>query len=301
MDRFESMQTLVAAVETGSLSAASRKLGMPLATVSRKVAELETHLGTSLLIRTNRQLALTDAGRSYVEACKRILEEIDVAERAASGEYREPQGELAISSPIVFGRLHILPIVTDFLKAYPGIDIRLDLTDRLIDLVDDHVDLAVRIGDLPDSNLIALRVGAMRRVVCASPAYIAARGEPKHPRDLASHDCVTFGVLQSPRSWNFEIGNEIRAFDVHSRLVVGTAEAAIDAAKQGVGIVSLLCYQTRAAIDDGSLVRILRSFEPRSTPISLLYRGHQHLPVKIRAFIDFAAPRLKPLLASIDR
>jgi DNA-binding transcriptional LysR family regulator len=301
MDRLASMQTLLAAVETGSLSAASRKLGMPLATVSRKVSELEAHIGTTLLIRTSRHLALTDAGRSYVTACKRILEDVEAAERAAAGEYRSPQGDLVVSSPIVFGRLHILPVVTEFLRTYPGIDIRLDLTDRIVDLAEDHVDVAVRIGELPDSSLLALRVGSVRRLACASPQYLAGRGTPTHPGELAGHDCVTFGVLQSPVSWKFHIGKTMRPFAVHSRLIVGTAEAAIDAARHGTGIVSVLSYQARAAIADGSLVRILDDFEPPAMPVSLIYRGHQHLPIKVRAFVDFAAPRLKPLIAEIGR
>src|SRR5215510_9489826 len=153
MDRLESMSTLIAAVEAGSLSAASRKLGMPLATVSRKVSELEAHLRTRLVNRTSRRLTLTEAGRSYVAACKRILEDIDEAERAAAGEYSAPRGDLVVAAPIVFARLHVLPVAMEFLKAYPDVDIRLTLADRLVNLVEDRVDLAVRIGDLPDSSL----------------------------------------------------------------------------------------------------------------------------------------------------
>lgn len=300
MDRLESMQTLLAAAEAGSFSAASRKLGMPLATVSRKVSELEAHIGTALLIRTNRQIVLTDAGRSYVAACKRILDDIDCAERTAAGEYRAPQGELVVSSPIVFGRLYVLPIVTDFLAAYPGIDIRLDLTDRNVDLVEDHIDLVVRMGKLPDSNLIAKRLGSIRRIACASPRYLAERGTPTDPGALGSHDCITFEVLQSASSWRFKVGKELQAFPVHSRLVVGTAEAAIDAAKRHAGIACVLSYQARAAITEGGLMRILQDFEPDVIPVSLLYRGGRELPVKLRAFVDFISPRLKPLLAAIE-
>src|ERR1700676_3464640 len=176
MDRLESMSILVAAVDAGSLSAAARRLGTPLATVSRKVSELEAHLKTRLLTRSSRKLALTDAGRSYSEACKRILEDVGEAERAASGEYSAPKGDLIITAPIVFGRLHVLPIAMEFLKAYPDIDIRIVLADRLVNLLEDHIDLAVRIGELPDSSLVATRVGAIRRVACASPAYLAVHG-----------------------------------------------------------------------------------------------------------------------------
>src|SRR6266849_5414068 len=179
MDRLDSMQVLITAVEAGSLSAAGRRLGIPLATVSRKVSELESHLRTRLLTRTRRGLTLTDAGRSYVEACKRILQEVGEAERAASGEYSAPKGDLIITAPIVFGRLHVLPIAMEFLKAYPEINIRIVLADRVVDLLEDHVDLAVRIGELPDSSLVATRVGSIRRVVCGSPGYFAERGTPQ--------------------------------------------------------------------------------------------------------------------------
>src|SRR6185295_18734354 len=186
MDRLEAMSILVAVVETGTLSAASRKLGVPLPTISRKVSELETHLATRLLVRSTRKLTLTDAGTSYVKACKRILEQVGDAERAATGEYSAPKGDLIITAPIVFGRLHVLPVINEFLAGFSEIDVRLMLSDRNVHLIDDHIDLAVRIGALPDSSLIATRVGAVRRVVCGSPAYFAGRGVPKKATDLSA-------------------------------------------------------------------------------------------------------------------
>ena len=179
MDRLEAMSILVAAVEAGSFSAASRKLGVPLPTVSRKVAELEARLNTRLLVRSTRKLALTDAGAAYFAACKRILEQVGDAETEASGEYVTPKGDLVITAPIVFGRLHVLPTVSDFLASFPDINVRMVLSDRNVKLVDDHIDLAVRIGALPDSSLIATRVGSVRRVVCGSPRYFAAHGTPR--------------------------------------------------------------------------------------------------------------------------
>jgi DNA-binding transcriptional LysR family regulator len=190
MDRLEAMTILVAAVDTGSLSAASRHLRIPLATVSRRVSELEEHLNVRLLHRGNRKLVLTDIGQSYVASCRRIMEEIAEVERAASSEYRAPQGELIITAPAVLGRSHLLPIVVEFLRAFPDIRMRLQLTDRHVNLVEEHVDLAVRIGELPDSRTIAMRVGAVGLVLCASPAYLKMRGTPKQPADLAAHDCV---------------------------------------------------------------------------------------------------------------
>ncbi|TIT75955.1 MAG: LysR family transcriptional regulator, partial [Mesorhizobium sp.] len=172
MDRLDAMSLFVATVEAGSLSAAARRAGVPLATVSRKLSVLETHLKTRLLNRSARRLTLTDAGQSYLAACRRILEEVSEAERAAAGEYSSPTGELVITAPVVFGRLHVLPVVTAFLAAYPDVDIRLTLSDRITQLVEEHIDLAVRIGELPDSAMVAMRVGSIRRVVCASPAYL---------------------------------------------------------------------------------------------------------------------------------
>jgi len=297
MDRLEAMSALLAAVDAGSLSGASRKLGMPLATVSRKVSELETHLRTRLVTRTSRRLILTDAGRSYVAACKRILDDVREAERAAAGEYSAPRGELIITAPIVFGRLHVLPVVLEFLKTYPEIDVRLTLADRIVNLQEDHVDLAVRIGELPDSSLVAMRVGSIGRVVCGSPAYFAERGTPKGPDELRKHDCITFNGLTSPEAWIFPSGKGNISVAVHSRLIVNTAEAAIDAAITGLGITRVLSYQVADALRTGALLLALREFEPPPVPVSLVHAGQGRLALKLRAILDFAAPRLKARLS----
>jgi DNA-binding transcriptional LysR family regulator len=296
MDRLESMSTFLAAVESGSLSAAARKLRTPLATVSRKVSELETHLRTKLLLRTNRRLVLTEAGRSYAAACRRILEDLAEAERAATGEYRAPRGELTITAPIVFGRIHVLPVALEFLKAYPDISIRMALADRVVNLNEEDFDLAVRIGELPDSGLIATRVGSIRRVICGSPKYFSGRRKPRRPEDLRAHDCITFDGLSSPNNWTFLDGHSTVAVDVRSRLIVNTAEAALDAAIAGVGVTRLLSYQAAAALRAGALNVVLEKFEPLPWPVSLVYPGQGLLPLKLRAFLDFAAPRLKSRL-----
>jgi DNA-binding transcriptional LysR family regulator len=297
MDRFESMSILVTAVEAGSLSAAARRLGTPLATVSRKVSELEAHLKTRLLTRSSRRLTLTDAGRSYVAACKRILEDVGEAERAASGEYSVPKGDLIITVPIVFGRFHVLPVVADFLKTYPEIDIRMVLADRVVNLLEEHVDVAVRIGELPDGSLVATRVGAIRRVVCGSPSYFATRGTPQSPADLGRHDCVTFEALMSPDTWTFATGKSAISVPVRSRLVVNTAEAAIDAAIAGIGITRVLSYQITNAMRAGTLAMALQECEPPPWPVNFVYAGGRLLPLKLRAFLDFAVPRLRARLS----
>ncbi|MDE1914285.1 MAG: LysR family transcriptional regulator [Pseudomonas sp.] len=297
MNRLESMSIFVAVVDAGSLTAAARRLDMPLASVSRKVAELETHLKTRLLHRTTRQLSLTDAGASYLDACRRILEDISEAERAATGEYSQPRGELVVTAPVVFGRLHIVPVVAEFLAQYPEIDINLILTDRVVHLMEEHCDVAVRIGELPDSSLKAMQVGAVRRLVCASPAYLAARGVPAEPRDLAAHDCITFEVLASQGAWGFGAGKTGLSVPVHSRLSVNTAEAAIAAATLGVGVIRVLSYQVADALREEALAVMLEAFESAPLPISLVHKGQSPLPLKLRAFLDFVMPRLRARIA----
>ncbi len=299
MDRLAAMSAFVAAIETGSLSAAGRHLGMPLATISRKVSELEAQLGTRLLRRSKRQLTLTDSGQDYLAACRRILEDVSEAERAAAGEYSAPQGELIVAAPILFGRLHVLPVTTSFLKAYPHVDVRLVFGDRVLNLTDDHIDLAIRVGELPDSSQVATRVGAIREVACASSAYLAERGTPKHPDELAKHDCITFDGLMAADAWKFQVGDAERSFPIRSRLTVNTADAAIAAAIAGVGVTRALSYQVADARRAGTLDVVLPKFEPASKPVSLVYARQGRLPLKLRAFIDFAVPRLRERLLEV--
>lgn len=292
------MSILVTAADEGSLSAAARRLGIPLTNVSRKVSELEAYLKTRLVNRSSRRLTLTDAGRAYVADCKRILEMVGEAERAAAGEYSAPKGDLTITAPIVFGRLHVLPVVTEFLKAYPEIDVRLVFADRIVNLFEEQTDLAVRIGDLPDSSLIATRIGAIRHVVCGSPGYFAARGMPKTPDELGRHDCITFEGLISPSVWPFLFGKATKSVPVHSRLIVNTAEAAISAAAAGLGITRVLSYQVAHEIRTDQLVLALKDFELAPWPVSLVYTGQRLLPSKVRVFLDYAVPRLKATIAA---
>lgn len=297
MDRIEAMSILVEAVEAGSLSAAARKLEMPLSTVSRKVSELEAHLKTQLLVRSNRALTLTDAGRTYIEAAKRILLQLADAERAAAGEYSAPRGELVITAPVSFGRLHVVPVVAEFLTAYPEINVRLVTSDRILNLQDEHIDVALRIGPLGDSELRALRLGMTRRIVCAAPQYLDAHGRPKVPDDLLRHSCITFVGLPPQLEWNFNVAGEQRLVPVTPRLAVSTSDAAIDAAILGLGLTRVLSYQIAAALEAGQLVKVLEDFEPEPFPVSLVYPAQGLLPIKLRAFLDFAAPRIKARIA----
>ena len=293
MDRLEAMTTLLAVVRAGSLSAASRELRTLIATVSRRISELEAHLGTRLLTRTTRSVTLTDAGEAYAQACRHILERVEEAERAASGEYRAPRGELTVTGSMAFGRRYLTPIAVDFLGAYPDIVVQLRLSDRVLDLHQEHVDVGVRLGALPDSALIARRVGEIRRVIAASPEYLARRGAPETPADLAHHDCLDYlGV----RAYSWDAFADGTAAAIRPRLSIDAAEPLVDAAVAGAGIASFFSFHVAAAVKAGTLVPLLRGFEPPPLPVHLVYLGGGPLPLKVRVLLDFAARRLRAAL-----
>ncbi len=289
MDRFEAMAMLREAVDRGSLSAAGRALRVPVPTLSRKISELEARLGARLLIRTTRRLALTDAGATYLAAARRILDEIDGAEREAAGEFAEPKGELVVTAPLHFGRLHVLPVVADFLALFPAINVRLRLVDRNVVLVDDHVDVAVRIGRLDDSTMVATRIGSMRTVSCASPGLLARHGVPAAPQDLAGLPVV---AVDAPMPGPAAPGDVAPV----PRLSVTTTEAAVQAAILGIGVARLLHYQVAEAVEAGALRIVLGAFEPEPVPVHLVHAVRGQLPLKMRRFLDFAAPRMRERL-----
>lgn len=297
MDRLAAINVFVAIAEAGSLSAAGRRLGLPLATVSRNLSALEDHVRARLITRTTRRLVLTEPGLQYLESCRRILAELETAELRLAGDQAEPQGELAFTAPVVFGRLHVLPVVVAFLAAHPRVSARMLLVDRIVDLVEEGLDLSVRVGPLADSSLIATRVGATRYVACASPGYLAKHGTPSNPRDLTDHDCISFNTLSLPERWRF-YGQKRQVVTVQPRLSVNTAEAAIDAAVAGVGITRVLSYQAASRLADGSLRLILEDFEPEAAPVSLLHREDRLPQAKVRSFVAFAAPLLRKALSA---
>ena len=303
MDRLEAMSMLVSVTERGSLSATARHLQVPLATLSRKISDLETRLGARLLIRTTRKLTLTDAGMAYVAAARRILEQVEEAEHHAAGEFIAPKGELVLTAPLMFGRLHVLPVVAEFLAAFPAIDIRLGLSDRHVDLVDDHVDMAVRIGRLPDSSMVATGIGTMRTVTCASPALLAAQGVPQAPADLLRFACVAIDAPLPLSSWRFRHPQSGAAIDVpvRPRLSVTTPEAAAHAGSLSIGVTRLLHYQAVDALERGALQLILEAYEPEPAPIHLVHVSRGQMPLKMRCFLDFAAPRLRQAAKGDDR
>lgn len=300
MDRFDAMSVLLAVVEAGSLSAGARQLRAPLATVSRKVAELEQHLGTRLVIRSSRRLTLTEAGRAYVAASRRILGQLEEAEREAAGEYHAPRGALHVTAPIGFGQRHLMPIALTFLAEQPDITLRLTLADRQIDLVNEHVDLALRIGHLDDSALIATSVGVVHRVICASPSYLARLGVPRVPADLAQHDGITFNGFATSPEWRYRRDTAAFAVEPRSKLAVNTTDAAIQAALADIGIIRVLCYQVADELKSGRLQILLPDFAPEPLPVSMIYPDTGLQPLKVRCFLDWAVPRLRAGMAQLE-
>jgi DNA-binding transcriptional LysR family regulator len=298
MDRIEAMTYLVEAVESGSFTAAGRNLGVPLPTISRKVAELENHLKTRLLLRSTRKLTLTDTGVVYYQNAKTILEQIAESERQAAGEYRAPKGDLVVTAPIVLGRMHLLPIINEFLALYPDVRIRLRLSDTTLSMHEEAMDVALRVGVLPDSSLVAAQVGTVCRVVCGSPGYFDSHGTPRSPQELSGHACVTFEAVSAGQAWTFTSrnGRTAESVSVTPRLSVNTAEAAIDAAISGVGLTHVLSYQVASTVEDGQLRLCLRDFEPEPVPVHVVHTGQKPLPLKTRSFIEYVVPRMREIL-----
>ncbi len=301
MDRLEAMEVFVAAVDEGSLAAAGRRLGRSPAAVTRAVALLERRTGTRLLHRTTRALRLTEAGERYVATCRRLLADLAEAELLAAGERQAPRGLLTVTAPSLFGFLHVRPLVDDFLASYPEVQVRLLLLDRVVNLIDEGLDLAVRIGPLPDSSLIAVAVGSLRRVVCASPDYLARHKAPQTPADLAAHDCIAF-TQQSPgeTSWSFGGGaTPARHVRVRPRLITNSAEAAVASASAGHGITRVLSYQIERELGAGQLKLLLQDFEPPPPQVHLIYPEARLSVAKARAFVDLVVPRLRARLSRI--
>ena len=296
------MTMLLASIDEGSFSAAARSVKVPASTLTRKVGDLEEMLGIRLLVRTTRKLTVTDAGAAYVAAARRILAQVEEQEREAAGEFQAPCGELVITTPVQFGRLHVLPIVNEFLAAFPEIKIRLLQSDRNVDLIDAQADLAVRIGRLPDSSLVAPQVGALRAVMCASADFLETHGEPQTPSDLVDVPCVVFNSpYLSP--WRFRMPGTDETITIapKPRLEVSAPDSACDACIAGLGVTMLLEHDVAEAVTERLLKVILGRFEIEPVPVHMVYLSRNLMPLKLRRFIDFAAPRLRDSLAHFGK
>lgn len=309
MDKFEAMRVFVSVAEARSFAAAGRALRLSASAVTRAVGALEAHIGVPLLLRTTRLVRLTEAGEQYLADCKRILLDLQEAEAQAGGAYAAPQGRLAVTAPVQFGRLHVAPLLMDFLARHPGLTARAVFLDRVVHMIDEGFDVALRIAHLPDSSLTAVRVGSVRRVVVASPAYLAARGEPLHPSDLARHDAIgTAPDGGDSRPWCFPDGpasdaKALREFAApRIALTVNTGDVAIASARAGHGLARALSYQVADDVQAGRLRIVLAGFEPPRIPVHLVYPEGRRAAAKVRAFVDFAAEQLRanPVLNPSD-
>ena len=284
------MRVFVAVAEAQGFAPAARRLAMSPPAVTRAISALEERIGTRLLHRTTRIVRLTEAGNRFLADCKRILGEIEEAEASAAGSHAEPRGQLAVTAPVMFGRMYVAPIVLDFLAHHPRVTARMLFLDRLADLIDEGLDVAVRIAHLPDSSLHAVRVGSVRRVVCASPDYLAARGTPQTPADLSQHDAIAFALGASPEQWSFASSETVSP---PTQLIVNSNDVAIAAAVAGRGIARVLSYQIVPELRAGKLQVVLAEFEPPPLPISLVYAEGRRAAAKVRVFVDFAVERLR--------
>jgi DNA-binding transcriptional LysR family regulator len=292
MDKLRAMEIFVRIVDEGSLTAAADALGMSGPSVVRALAALERAMGVRLMNRTTRRSSLSDEGREYYERCKRVLAEVAEADASISARRTEPSGRLRLTAPVMYGRMHLAPIVADFMAKYPRMEIELLLLDRIIDLVEEGVDVALRIGNLPDSSLVAVPAGATRRVVCAAPSYLKRAGVPKSPADLVDHRCIVFSGLSRSTDWLFA-GKRSAQVDVHPALRTNQFDVAVDACLRGLGCGQFLSYQVDSLVNAGKLKRVLGEFEPAPLPIHVVYPHGRHVSANVRAFMEMAVPRLR--------
>jgi DNA-binding transcriptional LysR family regulator len=286
MDRIDAMQVFITVADLQGFAPAARKLGLSPSGVTRLIAALEDRLGARLLQRTTRSVTLTDVGARYLERARRILADVEEAEGSIEDERARPSGRLAVSAPIGFGRLHVSPVVSEYLKRHPEVSGDLRLSDRMINLVEEGVDLAVRIGHLADSSLVARHVGEMRRIVVASPGYLKTHGQPRTPEAVASHRTILFGAMSASSDWRFAIdGREVR-IALTPRLTTNSADAAIQYAAEDGGLTRVLAYQAADAIRNGRLKIVLAKFEQPTLPIHIVYPTSRLLSAKVRAFVD---------------
>jgi len=293
MDKLRAMATFVRIVERGSLTAAAESLRTSLPSVVRTLAALEAALDVRLLNRTTRRIALTDEGREYHARCQRVLAEVDEAEAALSARRAVPRGRLRVTAPVMFGRMHVAPVITEFVGKHVAVRAELILLDRVVDLVEEGIDVGVRIGRLPDSSLVALPIGETRRVVCASPAYLRRAGTPASPADLAAHRCVSFGGLAPGNEWTFASSGKATRVAVTPTFASNQIDPALDACVGGAGLGQFLSYQVRALLETGKLKRVLMGFEPAPLPIHMIYPSARLLSSNVRALVDWAVPRLR--------
>lgn len=293
MDQLDAMRVYVAVVESEGFSAASRALGIPVPTVCRKVAKLEEKLSVQLLVRTTRRVTTTNSGTHYYDDAKRILEDVSGANRRVAGEYQQIKGLLTITAPALFGRLYVLPIVNDFMRLHDEVEVRLLLTNHMLDMLEEHIDLGVTIGSRSSGSMEIVPVAGMRQIVCASPRYLSAAGRPAKPDDLLDHETITYAKSCTQCPWPFKMTTgETREINLRSRLIVNS-EAAIDSAAQHTGLTQVFYYQARSYIETGELEIVLEDYEIEPIPVTIAIPRGPRTAQKVSAFVDFAEPELR--------
>jgi DNA-binding transcriptional LysR family regulator len=292
MDKLRAMEVFVRIVEAGSLTAAADALDMSVPSVVRSLATLERAVGVRLLNRTTRRSSLSDEGREYYERCRRVLAEVDEADAALTARRTAPKGRLRLTAPVMYGRLHVAPVVAAFMARYPALEVELLLLDRVVDLVEEGIDAGLRIGPLPESSLVAARIGETRRVICAAPNYLKRAGIPRAPADLRAHVTIAFTGLSAGNEWSFAGKPTVRV-PIRPVLRANQFDVAVDACLRGVGCGQFLCYQVKALLATGKLTRVLGDFEPAPSPIHVVYPNARLLSPNVRAFVDFAVARLR--------
>ena len=296
MDKLHAMTTFVHIAEQGSLTRAAELLDTSLPSVVRTLAALEEALGTRLLNRTTRKLALTQEGREYLERCRRILADIDEAEQALTSQQHEPSGNLRVTAPVLFGQLHVTPVITSFIAQYEKVNVELLLLDRVVNLVEEGIDVALRISELADSSLVAVPVGRIRRVVCASPKYLKHAGIPKHPKDLVGHNCVRTSGFTPNSSWQFFDKGRALLQPITGPFTCNQVVASIDACVSGLGLGMFFMYQVQHLLAQNKLAVVLESFEQIPLPVSIVYPHAKLLSTRVRCFVDWTAERLRPIV-----
>lgn len=286
MDKLQAMQAFVSTARRNGFSAAAAELGTSTSSVTRLVAGLEAHLGVTLLQRTTRRVGLTEAGLRYLAEVEQVLGAIERAEADVMARQTTPSGSLVVSAPVVFGRLHLTPVLAAYRQRYPAVDIDLRLSDRMVDLVEERVDVALRLGHLANSTLAARRVGATSRILVASPDYLARHGAPASPREVADHQCIQFSGLVPGNEWTFYLAGRPVRVPIRARVRTDSAESARTFAELGAGLALILAYQATEALNDGRLVRLLPHCEPSELPIQVVYPGGRPMATALRAFID---------------
>ena len=293
MDRFHLMSVYIAVAEEQGFASAARRLGMSPPAVTRAIAALEQRLGVKLLNRTTRHVRATEAGHRYLDDARRVLAELEAVDQAISGINAEPRGHLAITAPVMFGRMFVMPGIVEYLERFPATEISALFLDRNVNLLEEGIDLGVRIGELPDSSMRALRVGSVRHVVCASPGYLRRHGRPKRPEDLSAHVLINSSAVSDVPNWKFKNAQGMRNQRIKPRLVVTSNAAAVEAALADFGITRLLSYQIAPQLADGKLRIVLEDFESQPRPIHIVHREGRFASVTVRSFIDFIAARLR--------